>query len=359
MAEEEDGRTEQASQRRLNKAFEEGDIPFGRDALAAGNLVFALGALSAVGKSVQNLLTELMRERFTALADVAHGPANQSGGLFMKIILLMLGVCASAATGAIAVGLVQTRGEFWPDKLAPDLTRLWSPRIGQLFSLKLFTDIGMAILKVSVIVAAVSGMWRDRFMALPTLMTAPQGSLLSIGGAWLMPLLMRAVGAAALIAGLDFALQTYRFTQRMKMTREELKREGKEDSGDPMLKGKRRRRMRELSRSRVAIEVPRADALLVNPTHVAIAIRYRKEEGLAPRVIAKGKGKLAEIMRDLARENGIAIVEDIPLARLLYKQVKVGRAVPAETFKAVAAILAFVYRLTGKRMGGNTSGKAA
>jgi len=136
------------------------------------------------------------------------------------------------------------------------------------------------------------------------------------------------------------------------MTRDEVKREGKEDNGDPMIKGKRRRRMREISKGRVAVEVPRADALLVNPTHIAIAIRYRKDEGAAPRVIAKGKGKLAEIMREIARENGIPIVEDIPLARLLYKRVKVGRSVPAETYKAVAAILAFVYRLTGKRPGG-------
>ena len=94
--------------------------------------------------------------------------------------------------------------------------------------------------------------------------------------------------------------------------------------------------------------MPRADALLVNPTHIAIALRYRKDEGRAPKVTAKGKGVLAEHMRDLAREHGIPIVEDIPLARLLYKKVKVGREIPAATYKAVATILAFVYRATGR-----------
>jgi flagellar biosynthesis protein FlhB len=137
----------------------------------------------------------------------------------------------------------------------------------------------------------------------------------------------------------------------MKMTKEEAKREYKEEDGDPMMKGRRRRKHRELAKGRAALEVPRADALLVNPTHIAIAIRYRPGESAAPRVTAKGKGQLAEYMRDLARENGIPIVENIPLARLLHRRVKVGRTVPAETYKAIAAILAYVYRLTGRASG--------
>ena len=346
--EEEEGRSEAASARRLTKAREEGDIPFGRDALVVGNLVFAFGAMTGFAGALQRALAQLFRERFDGLSEVAHGPGSSSGGLFLRIILLGLGACGSGALGALVLGLVQTRGGFWTEKLAPDFTRLWQNRFGQIFSKKMLADIGMAAVKVAVIGGAVSGMWRDRFVALPRLMTAAPGELLEVGASWLMPLMWRAVGAAALLAGADLALQTWRYGQRMRMTKEELKREAKEDSGDPAIKGKRRKRARELSRGRVAIEVPKADALLVNPTHVAIALRYRKEEGAAPRVIAKGKGKLAEVMRDLARENGIAIVEDIPLARALYKRVKVGRAIPADTFKAVAAILAFVYRLTGR-----------
>ena len=153
----------------------------------------------------------------------------------------------------------------------------------------------------------------------------------------------------ALLAGGELGLQHYRFIKKNRMTKEEAKRENKQDEGDPMMRGRRKRKHRELSRSRVRAEVPRADAVVVNPTHVAIAIRYRRDEGAAPRVIAKGKGKLAEIMREVARENGIPIVQDIALARLLYKKVKVGRTVPAETYKAVAAVLAVVYKLVGRR----------
>lgn len=132
------------------------------------------------------------------------------------------------------------------------------------------------------------------------------------------------------------------------MTRDEVKREMREDEGDPMLRGARKRKHRELVKRNAIAETKRADALIVNPTHIAIAIRYRKDEDGAPRVIAKGKGVLAEAMREAARSSGIPIVQDIPLARLLYRKVKTGGQVPRETFKAVAAVLAFVYRLTGK-----------
>ncbi len=139
------------------------------------------------------------------------------------------------------------------------------------------------------------------------------------------------------------------------MTKEELKDEYKQEEGDPQIKSQRRKRYREIVKHQASVEVPRADALVVNPTHVAVAIRYRRDEGRAPRVTAKGKGALAELMRDLARENAVPIVQDIPLARLLYRKVKVGREIPAQTYKAVAAVLAFVYRVTGR--GGQAGGR--
>jgi len=151
------------------------------------------------------------------------------------------------------------------------------------------------------------------------------------------------------LAAADLALQRWRFAVKMRMTREDAKREVKEEEGDPLVRGQRKRRHRDLLRNRANLEVPRADALVVNPTHVAVAIRYRRDEGRAPRVTAKGKGALAEHMRGLARENGVPIYEDVPLARLLYRKVKVGREIPSQTYKAVAAVLAFVYRVSGRR----------
>ncbi len=125
-----------------------------------------------------------------------------------------------------------------------------------------------------------------------------------------------------------------------------VKREMKEDEGDPLIRGARKRRHREIVRRNALAESKKADVLIVNPTHIAIAVRYRKDQDRAPRVLAKGKGVLAEAMREVARSSGIPIIQDIPLARLLFKKVKSGGTVPADTYKAVAAVLAVVYRMT-------------
>jgi flagellar biosynthesis protein FlhB len=162
---------------------------------------------------------------------------------------------------------------------------------------------------------------------------------------------VRLLAVAAILAGLELALTRWRFLRKMKMTKEEARREAREDEGDPLVRSRRKKRHRELARGVAAVEVPRADALIVNPTHVAVAIRYRRDEGRAPRVTAKGKGALAEYMRELARSHGVPIVQDVPLARLLHRKVKVGRAIPAATYKAVAAVLAYVYRITGRGAG--------
>jgi flagellar biosynthesis protein FlhB len=193
---------------------------------------------------------------------------------------------------------------------------------------------------------------RDELGALPALLTAAPGDQLDRAFGLLARAAKPVILAVAAVAAAEFFVSRQRFAKRMRMTKEETKREYKEDEGDPLLRGQRKKRHREMIRNRAKQEVPRADALLVNPTHIAIALRYRKGEGRAPRVTAKGKGQLAEFMRELARENGIPIVEDVPLARLLYRKVKVGREIPAQTYKAVATLLAFVYRVTGKRESG-------
>ncbi len=209
----------------------------------------------------------------------------------------------------------------------------------------------MSVVKLVTVGWTVWSCMRDEFMTLPALLYARTDSQFSMLFGPLCKGAVKVLTVMALWAGVDIALTRYRFNQKMKMTKADARREAKEDEGNPMVKARRRRRHRELSRGRARVEVPRADALIVNPTHIAIAIRYRADEDSAPRVTAKGKGVIAEMMRELARENGVPIVENIPLARLLYKRVKVGKAVPADTFKAVAAVLAYVYRITGQRSG--------
>lgn len=345
--ESQDDRTEAASERRLQQAWERGEIALGRDAVAAASIAGGMAAILGLAQPLRDSLVALLRQNFSA---VAHSGAPVTSGAEMHVAMLAGIICGSAALSAVVASIAQTKGGVWMDQVMPDLTRLGGGRILKTFTKDGLIELALAIAKVGVIAALVAGNWRVRFMALGSLTDAPSTSLLDGAATWLVPLGNKVALALVLLAGMDVAVTRLRYASRMKMTREEAKREHKEDEGDPMLRGKRKRKHRELSKNRIVKEMPRADALVVNPTHVAVAIRYRKEDG-APRVIAKGKGKLAEIMRELAHEHGIPIVENIPLARLLHKRVKVGREIPADTFKAVAAILAFVYRLTGRRMG--------
>jgi flagellar biosynthesis protein FlhB len=290
-------------------------------------------------------LRSLPETPFGLALSLSTGPA--------AAVLAALSMMAAAAT---AMTMAQTQGGVWLHLALPDLSRLVSgARIGRLFTRDFLADLGLAIAKV--VALGFTG-WmaiRDDLLSLPLLLgaAAPDQLARAMGMVWKAS--VRMLVMAAVLAGVELALQRYRFNRKMKMTKEEARREMKEDEGDPLLRSRRKQRHRELSKGQAAVEVPRADALIVNPTHVAVAIRYRRDEGRAPRVTAKGKGALAEYMRDLARSSAVPIVEDIPLARLLYRKVKVGRSVPAATFKAVAAVLAYVYRLTGRSPAGEVS----
>jgi flagellar biosynthesis protein FlhB len=345
-------KSEAASQKRLDKAFEEGNVPLGRDFNAV--LGFAAGtmALMAVGGSLRDSLVRLVAASAEGLGAGSLSSPRALLPLITRPLMIAGSAClAAAAAGGIAYA-AQTRGRIWPHLVMPDLTRVFSGgKLGKLFSKQTVLDLALSLVKLLTVGWACWSTLRADFLTLPRLLFARPDVQFAMLFSPLAKGAVKVLTVMAFWAGVDIALQHLRFRKRMKMTKEEAKREYKEEDGDPMIKGRRRRKHRELSKGRAVLEVPRADALIVNPTHVAIAIRYRLGEAAAPRVTAKGKGQLAEYMRDLARENGIPIVENIALARLLYRRVKVGRAVPAETYKAIAAVLAYVYRLTGRSAG--------
>ena len=149
-----------------------------------------------------------------------------------------------------------------------------------------------------------------------------------------------------LVVGIaDYAYQKFRFNEEMKMTKQEVKDEYKNTEGNPEIKGRQRQRMREASRRRMMQDVPKADVVITNPTHLAVAIKYEPELNKAPIVLAKGEDYLAQKIRELAKENRIEIVENKPLARMLYANVDVGSEIPPELYQAVAEILAMVYNM--------------
>lgn len=353
MAEEgtsKDDKTEEPTTRRLDNARKEGDIPLAQQsgqvfALAAG--VMALATVS--GPMTESIVRAVS---YSGLALSRTDPQGLLGYLWQPLGYGLV-VCATASLATVLASLAQTKGGFWPSKVAPDLKKIIpSPKkLLRSFQREGLEDLGLAMLRVAIMAFIIVIVLGEEYMALPTLVVMPPVDILTRVMALIVKTIALCLALFALFAVIDYVLTGRRFTEKMKMTKEQVKREHKEDEGDPQIKGRRRRKHMELTQGRVAAEVPRADAVIVNPTHIAIAIRYRRGEDKAPRVTAKGKGAAAEVIRELAKQHGVPIMQDIPLARLLHKRVKVGGEVPAETYKAVAAVLAFAYRVKGRGAG--------
>ncbi len=154
------------------------------------------------------------------------------------------------------------------------------------------------------------------------------------------------------VAAVDFLFQKYKWEKDMKMTKQEVKEEYKQMEGDPQIKGKRRQKQQQMAMSRMMQDVPSADVVIRNPTHFAVAVRYNETSDRAPVVVAKGADNMAFKIIEKAEENGVSVVENVPLARGLYKAVDVGREIPYDFYRAVAEVLAFVYDLKGKAPNG-------
>ena len=164
-----------------------------------------------------------------------------------------------------------------------------------------------------------------------------------------MTLGIRISAAYIILAAADYIYQKWKFSEDMKMTKQEVKDEYKNSEGDPQIKGKIRQKMREVSQRRMMAAIPQADVVITNPTHFAVALRYDVTIAAAPIVVAKGTDFLAQKIKEVARENNVDIVENKPLARMIYHNVELGDIIPPELYQAVAEILAFVYNQKEQR----------
>jgi flagellar biosynthetic protein FlhB len=190
---------------------------------------------------------------------------------------------------------------------------------------------------------------RANLNALTALPTLAVGDILRYGsheGAWL---LRAGVLIMVVLAALDYFLQRWRHRSQLRMSMQEVKEEMREQEGDPMLKGRLKSLRQRMARQRMMEAVPKADVVITNPTHLAVALRYNMSEMTAPQVVAKGAGFVAQRIREIARTHGVPLLENKPLAQLLYKQVEIGQEVPESLYRAVAEVLAYVFRLRQQR----------
>ena len=334
-------RTHKATPKRVRDFRKRGEIALSRDVVSAATLAGGFIGLVACSGTISNALLDLTRTA-TMAADggnlAAVAPAALRGFL-VAASPAMIG----AAIGALLAMLSQMG---WPPAFKTpgfDLSKMSPIRnLMNTFSLAgMARRAGAAVAKL-VLVGVIVVMALRHHVVTETLEAGKLGSL-----AW--SLVRRAMwlvlGVLAVLAAVDYFLARRRITEQMKMTSEEIKRDHREQDGDPMVKGRRRQRMREIARRRMAAAVATADVVVVNPTHYAVALRYDDKTDAAPVVVAKGIDEQAEKIREIARSKGVPVLSRPPLARALHKHVKEGRAVPSNLFRAVAEVLAYVYRL--------------
>lgn len=343
-------KTEQPTPKRLQKAREDGKTVRSNDLVAGFGLLAFTFAMQGLGATMGQNLWIGMADTFSHLSGAELTPTS-IGDLLQNWSLLFLRTILPVAGIMLVIGLLlgtlQTRFIFTLKPLVPKFETL-NPLNGlkRIFSLRTVTELIKGILKL----VAVGWIAYSRVLSLvprfPNLMeqsvTAGVVAMVEMAVGTL-----QAIGFALLVIGiLDYGYQYWEYWRSLKMSKDEVKREHKEQEGSPELKSKQRQRAREMALRRKALkDVPLADVVITNPTHYAIALKYDPKAGSAPKVTAKGADLLAQRIKTIARENKVPTVENRTLARGLYAAVEVGKLVPPEYYQAVAEVLAFVYNL--------------
>ncbi|WDS36826.1 flagellar biosynthesis protein FlhB [Pseudoxanthomonas sp.] len=348
-------RTEQPTEKRLKQARDQGDIPRSRELATAA--VFSVGIFAMMGMS--GLLTAGAVAWMKSALSPDLGLRNDPSALFghtgelllglLWVVLPLLGVCVAA--GFIAP-LLMGGLRFSSESLVPKFSRL-NPISGltRLYGAESLAELLKSLLRMLFVGGAVALFLVGKLDALRGLLRQPLEQAIGHGLGFALHLLLYTAGALALLAAIDAPYQKWNHLRRLKMTREEVRREMKESEGSPEVKGRIRQMQMQLSQRRMMEAVPTADVVVVNPTHYAVALKYEGGRMRAPIVVAKGVDELAFSIREVGEQHRIAVVSAPPLARALYREGQLGKEIPVRLYSAVAQILSYVYQLRAWRSG--------
>lgn len=357
MAEEQKPREErifEPTQRRLDDFRKEGKVAVSKDLASTAQLLGVVIGFLVIGNMLFAGLAGAVRWVFEHVGEGGgqHMTLGSAVGAHLDALLVpTLSLCVVFAASATVAYVAQTRFLFSAKAIGFKLDRL-NPfkRLGDLFGpRKAGVRIGLSIAKVGLTGFVISLVLAE---IMPRIATLGFGSLegaTAVVQAELWYLLLVTVMVLGVLSVLDWLWQRKQLGEQLRMTREELKKESEDEEGRPEIKQRRKQRHRELSMNRILVEVPKADVVVTNPTHFAVALRYRAGKDIAPVVVAKGADEMAAHIRAIARKAGVPIVENRPLARALYATVKIGKAIPQSLFSQVVQVLAKIYRARRER----------
>ncbi|MCM1057595.1 MAG: flagellar biosynthesis protein FlhB [Firmicutes bacterium] len=351
-------KTEPATAKKLEDARKEGQVAKSREIANGLGLMALFLCLKLMVGSIGTRLLEIFPNAYDRIPDIAtywngHMPETDTRAVFSMMILRTLTIIAPLLVIGFAVAfisdIIQVKWHPTFKPMQPKFSKL-SPIKGvkKIFSVNSLVELIKSIAKIGLIILICYNYLQGKEMLLLNLYDMGLMQAISLAADIVIDLGIRIAAVYMIIALADFAYQKVKFKNDMKMTKQEIKEEYKQQEGDPQIKGQIRQKMREASRRRMMQDLPQADVVITNPTHYAVAIKYDPEVADAPMVIAKGEDHMAARIKEVARENSIEIVENKPLARMLYANVDIGQVIPPELYQAVADVLAFVYHLKGK-----------
>ncbi|MFZ5434407.1 MAG: flagellar biosynthesis protein FlhB [Calditrichota bacterium] len=350
-----EGRTEKPTPRRRSKARSEGSVSKSQDLNSAAVLVAASLLMIWFGNYLMSGLEDITSSILRNIANVEVSTGTMQTYLYkgMKAIgLLLAPLFFGIMAVGVAVNVAQVGFKVTPKVAYPKFSRLNPMKgLGRLFSIRSLVELGKSLLKLFLIGGIVYLTISSQFDRIYSLVWLPIESIGPVVGHMLGRVFLVASLSLIFIGIIDYIYNRYEHEKSLKMTKEEVKEEAKQSEGDPHVKGKIREIMLKASFARMMKKVPEADVVITNPTHLAVAIKYDRERNSAPIVVAKGARKVAERIKEIAAEHNIPIIENKPLARALFKMVNVGQEIPVELYKAVAEVLAYVYRLKRKFFG--------
>jgi flagellar biosynthesis protein FlhB len=349
-------KTERATPQRRREAREKGQVPKSIDLTSAVTLLAVIVVLKLVGSYIWNQWTDIMQEQLSSLRNHPLTVTDVQGLFTHQVLVvaeLLAPILGAALLIGIAVSAMQTGPMFLPNRIMPDFSRV-QPFQGlkRIFSMRTGIEATKSILKL-VVVGVLSYIYiQSVMMRVESLVAVDLVSLVSTVGSMVWQLAVEVSILMLMLAVLDLLFQRFEFEKSIRMSREEIKEELKRMEGNPQVKAKIQQRGRELAMRRMMQEVPKADVVITNPTHFAVALLYDAKVNSAPVVVAKGQDDVALRIKRIAAESNVPTVENKPLAQTLFKTVDIGQAIPAELYQAVAEVLAYVYRMKDKQLRG-------
>ncbi len=355
-------KTEEPTGKRLQEARDKGQIAKSPELMTAAFLLGSGLTLNLAGPTLWQFLLDAMGQNLGSLGDSqlrGVGLLAWTQMLGFRTLVAMAGLVGAMALIAIAVQALQTGGLLSTKALEPKWQRL-NPitNVQQMLGKRSFVELAKSMVKLSIVSWAVYATLSDAWPDIQGLALLSPVALMDIVRKYGLNLMRNSGMMFLALAGFDYAWQKWSTNEQLKMTKQEVKDEGKAQEGDPEIKGRRRQIARDRIRRAMFANVRTADVVIVNPVHIAIAIKYDPSVAAAPYVVALGQRKIALRIKELAFQHGVPVIENKPLARALIASAKVGTMIPVEMYLAVAEVLAFVMRQR-ERYGRSWRGTAA